>query len=243
MAVPGTVELSLAGNRIDPNGWRVVGKAAGRCPAVDGPATRAEHSLLGLSWKKVAPADLYARDVTNHHILYAPMWHDGTRRSLLVDAISGRVILSVAEQGVAIVEDPAGRALGVLALPPDRNEVALLDPATGARRWAIPADVGGATNASVALAGDTLLIALYHRIATGSALLAVDVRTGARRWVGDVAQLEIAHSKYLNDVSITVQGRDAILLGLEAGGCHLQVFDVATGRRRLAVLEPPPRIR
>jgi hypothetical protein len=90
----------------------------------------------------------------------------------------------------------------------------------------------GHSNATAHLAGDTLIVALYHFAATGSSLVALDLRTGARRWTGDVVQLRVGHSEYWNDVSLVARGTDVAMIGLEAYGCYLQTFAIATGARR-----------
>jgi hypothetical protein len=68
-------------------------------------------------------------------------------------------------------------------------------------------------------------------LASGSRLFAVDFKTGAPRWSADVEQLNVSHSKYLNDVTLSLSGARVTMRGLESGGCYEQTFDAATGRR------------
>ena len=49
-------------------------------------------------------------------------------------------------------------------------------------------------------------------------------------------QLNVAHSKYWNDVSVEQLGQSVVLRGFEAGGCYVQTFDIATGKRFSAIL-------
>jgi PQQ-like domain len=214
--------------------------AGGVCPPIDGPATQAWKSPLAKRLADRLPigVPVSPRHVTDHHVLYSS--DHGYPRSVLLDA-NGRLLLDTPQRTVAVVEDPSGRALGLLALHPgERGGIALLSPSNGERLWASPRGIGGADSASVALAGDTLLIALYHRIASGADLTALDLRTGEVRWNAAVLQLRIPHSQYLNDVTVGLRGRDAILIGLEAGGCYVQAFDLADGQRRSAFLVPDP---
>jgi hypothetical protein len=44
--------------------------------------------------------------------------------------------------------------------------------------------------------------------------------------------MNVAHSKYFNDVTVEKRGDEILLHGLEAAGCYEQAFDAATGARK-----------
>jgi hypothetical protein len=50
-----------------------------------------------------------------------------------------------------------------------------------------------------------------------------------------VDQISVGHSKYFHTASIALRGRDVVLTDVQSGGCSLQLFDRATGGRRLSV--------
>jgi hypothetical protein len=72
---------------------------------------------------------------------------------------------------------------------------------------------------------------MFTRTATGAELIALSRQSGRRIWTAEVRQLNVSHSKYLNDVALELDGDRVIMRGYEAGGCYVQVFDLATGRR------------
>lgn len=86
-------------------------------------------------------------------------------------------------------------------------------------------------NASTILKNDTLIIASYHPISTGSQLIAFDLKKGYEVWEANVLQLNTAHSKYYNSVVISKYENKIIMEGNEAHGDYLQIFDLKTGRR------------
>jgi hypothetical protein len=94
--------------------------------------------------------------------------------------------------------------------------------------------------------GDLVVAATFHRSASGSRLLALDLSTGALRWRAEVEQLNVPHSKYWNDVTLERRGATIVMRGWEAGGCYVQRFDLATGRRLSSSLRhrdaPAPRV-
>lgn len=83
------------------------------------------------------------------------------------------------------------------------------------------------------VSGDTLFVAGYHNIATGSSLSAFDLRSGKLLWKADVTQMGVAHSEYYNEVILSKYNHRLMLEGHEAGGKYLQVFDALTGKKLL----------
>jgi hypothetical protein len=224
--------LAAAGARAD---VAVEAPASGRPPRCDYrdsaywrdrelPAVkRAEALARGL--------DFIAR--SEHFLLFSSRWSRPERpRSMVVDAAGERVIAEFPVEPAAIVESAGGAFDGVVAIDRDENARALsYFGADGRVRWRARNDRWWYDSASVVRDGDRLYLALFHRIATGSALLAVDLRTGIPLWTADVEQLNVSHSKYFSDVVLEARGGELTLRGTEAGGCYLQRFDAQTGRR------------
>jgi hypothetical protein len=138
-------------------------------------------------------------------------------------------VASFANDRVAgVVEDAEGELTGLVAVDESTKTLSLLDRKGRLRTTPVASNGNGAIGLS---AGDIVVIAIFHRIATGAALVAVDAKSGAVRWRGDVEQLNVAHSQYWNDVILTLDGNRVVMRGIEAGGCYEQTFDLATGRR------------
>lgn len=192
--------------------------------------------------KRLAPKGLYLRQAAGRrHLLFATSF--GTpKRSVVIERDSGKSVVTLPLQDTALVEDPSGRLLYVLSLEelgPGKRRLQLHAP-DGAPRWKqAPVLQEFGDSASVLVADELLLVAHFHRIATGSSLHAFDLQTGTPRWRADVQQLQVAHSKYWNDVAIERAGSTLILRGMEAGGCYLQTFELATGRRLSSQLQQP----
>lgn len=157
-------------------------------------------------------------------------WHLPAK-SVVLDAATGVVELTVPADAAGLAEDGAGVMFGVLQAG---RELVFWD-AAGKRRWSVLGEPRF-DSARAVVVGDLLVVALFRRIASGSSLIALDLRTGARRWRADVLQFEGTHSKYWNDVSVSVSAGVVTLRGVEAGGCYVQTFDLATGRRLSATL-------
>jgi hypothetical protein len=184
--------------------------------------------------KRLTPKGLYLKQATGcNHLLFTAAF-ENPKRAVVVQRDTGKTVATLPLAGAAIVEDEGGKLLGILALKevsPGQLRLQLYAP-SGAPRWTTPPvldDFGD--SASVLVAGELLILAHFHRIATGSSLWALDLLSGKLRWRADVQQLEVDHSKYWNDVSLERQGNTLFLRGFEAAGCYLQTFDLATGRR------------
>lgn len=191
--------------------------------------------------RRLTPQGLYYKQGTARHLLFGSSWSD-KKRVVIVERDSGKTVASAATQDAAIVEDEAGKLLGIVVIGERRDgkrELQLQSP-QGQARWKAPVLIDGfGDSASIVAAGELLVVAHFHRIATGSSLTALDLATGAIKWKADVQQLQIAHSKYWNDVTLTRAGSTLTLRGVESGGCHLQTFELATGKRLSAQLHQP----
>jgi hypothetical protein len=117
---------------------------------------------------------------------------------------------------------------GVLALYGHQLELWSL---MGAPLWRTNQSNLWGDSAATLVAGDLLVVGVFNRIATGSALLAFDLASGKLRWGADVEQLNVGHSKYFNDVTLELRGETVVMRGYEAAGCYRQTFDLKTGKR------------
>jgi outer membrane protein assembly factor BamB len=127
----------------------------------------------------------------------------------------------------AVVRTESG--LDALLSPPD-----LLEP-TGARRWALPTDLGPELHA--VRAGDKVVITSYDRDAPGATLAALDAKTGASAWRGDV-ELRVTgkRPRYFTTVRLSVDGDAVVLEGSETSQQYLQIFSLADGKRLVSVV-------
>jgi hypothetical protein len=206
-----------------------------KCTMEDGPIRRVWNSGLADRAKRASGnPSVSLTSVGRKHLVLAS-GEENTRATVILRAAT---LERVAELGKilapTVVEDTSGALLGLVAVnepqPQPHQRRLRLFSIDGNVRWGVP--VPAWHNAAVALvAGDLLVVGLFHRIATGSDLIAVDVKTGALRWKADVVQMQVAHSKYWNDVALDLDGGRVVMRGYEAAGCYEQTFDLATGRR------------
>jgi hypothetical protein len=170
-----------------------------------------------------------------HHILVS----DGTRNvmeSVAIDQRTGARVMQIPVENAALVEDAAGELVGMLEIRREAPSTLRLTM-HGGGRWTARTD-GWGDSATTLVAGDLLVVALFHRIATGASLIALDLHTGERRWTADVVQMRVGHSKYFNDVSLERRGDAIVMRGFEAFGCYEQRFELGTGRRLSSSLRP-----
>ena len=88
---------------------------------------------------------------------------------------------------------------------------------------------GVATCGKVLTCDNKLYIATFDFISTGSGLVCLNQSTGTLLWNAKVKQMFIDHSEYSNDVFLNKIGDLIILVGDEAGGKYIQVFNAKTG--------------
>jgi outer membrane protein assembly factor BamB len=136
-----------------------------------------------------------------------------------------------AMQAAALVER-GNELLGVLAVDGVKHQLSFYDAATAARRWTTVIDDLWGDSAAAVVDGSSVIVTTFHRIATGSQLYRLDLSTGRVEWKADVEQLNVGHSKYFNDVVVSIEYGNVTLNGYEALGCYIQTFDPATGKRR-----------
>lgn len=127
-----------------------------------------------------------------------------------------------------VVRAPRGR-------PP---ELALRD-ASGTERWSHALDgIAGCTSAAIAEAGDAVVVASFCPSATGVVIDVLDVATGAAR--GSVHPYgigSIGHSRYGNDVRVSIDGGRARVYGDESAGRYVSSIDLTTVAELSCLLE------
>ena len=89
----------------------------------------------------------------------------------------------------------------------------------------------GAATCNLLLNGDWLYLANYSSIATGSSLYAFHLKTGKIAWTAEVKQLNRDHSKYHNEVILSLYKDVLIMEGQEHAGAYVQFFEAQTGKR------------
>lgn len=193
---------------------------AERCTMNDAPY---RHDWDSATVKRLQPKGLYLKQAAGrHHLLFVTSFSDQPPRAVAVDERTGRTVAAIANREVVLIESESGELLGLLPIHD-------LAPA------------GGVDSGSALVVGDTLVVALFHRIATGAALVALDVKSHAIKWKADVEQMNVPHSKYFNDVSLARRGDVVVMRGYEAAGCYQQTFALATGRRISSTLHAAHR--
>lgn len=169
--------------------------------------------------------DLYFCDFSLRYLVYTPHWGDGheTFAMNLNDGTQSRYPFEIA--GVVFAENELD-VQGFLVQSEEKNILGY-KPLSGSGS-ALVAEAYNNSFTSV-VSGDTLFVAGYHDIATGSSLSAYHIPSGRLIWKADVEQLNVPHSQYYNEVFLSRYHNLMILEGQEAGGKYLQLFDARTG--------------
>jgi outer membrane protein assembly factor BamB len=163
------------------------------------------------------------------YVLYGvgPFFLGPVSRAVVVRLSDGALIAKLPENLATIVEREDGSIEGFLSVQPDLRLIEI----SGKTRWKVPSPNPHDEGASAVARGGRLFVDVYPPISSGSALLALDLGTGATLWHGDVHMLPIAHSEYFNDVRLSFASGRVVLRGDESSVQTFQLFDEATGKR------------
>jgi outer membrane protein assembly factor BamB len=199
-----------------------------KCSFEDGPHWKKRATLMrDPRLKNIAPFSNFVH-AGGKDLLFE---HDG--KSALVTAADMHVIWEWPHRLTALAVE-GDRLRGEVRIERSKGgttAISFYEPISYKRRWQVEGLHHGEDSAATLVDGDHLILATFHRIATGSQLVSVDIKTGTRRWTADVEQVNAAHSEYFNDVSLEKRGSTVVMRGFEASGCYAQVFDLATGKR------------
>ncbi|MBI3156654.1 MAG: hypothetical protein HYZ20_14775 [Burkholderiales bacterium] len=160
-----------------------------------------------------------------------PFFHSGVRRGAIVRLSDGAVVTRVEDELAAAVVRDDGSLEGALVATP---ELRMYEP-SGALRFKVPSPAPHDESASAIARGGRLYLDVYPSISSGSALVALDAKTGATAWRADVEMLPIGHSEYFNEVRLSFDGDRLSLSGEESSLTTFQMFALADGTRALAV--------
>jgi outer membrane protein assembly factor BamB len=162
-------------------------------------------------------------------------WSTPVRRGIVVRLSDGVELARVEEEIASAVAKEDGTLEGLLVTygAPGTKGVRFLEP-SGKLRWSVP-DVLE-SSASALLVNDMIVAATFHPIATGADLRAYDRTTGKPRWIADVKLEPIAHSKYHNDVKLSISHGLVVMRGDESGQSYLELFSPSDGARKFTEL-------
>jgi hypothetical protein len=186
------------------------------------------------------PGGVYFMSAGRRNLVFGNRWSGEKPRAIVWDFVDERVRMDLPSAPAGVVERADGYIAGTLLL---RKDGLRYEPPSGDGAVTVKLDPSYWDTASTVLDDDgcTAFIAMFDRIATGSALVKANLCTGALVWKADVKQLNVAHSKYFNDVSLERRGNELVMRGFEAGGCYEQTFDAVTGARTRSVFSDVQR--
>jgi hypothetical protein len=201
-----------------------------RCSSDDSPFWRAWHTE-----RDRGGAGFALKHASEHFLLYV----SAEKKSLRVlDRRTHARVLENPGTADAVVEDERGNLVGLLALDNSSQTIGRVQliPTASHPAWISVIDNLHGNSAATLLVGNTLVVASFHRYATGARLFALDIRSGAHLWTADVAQMMVGHSEYMNDVGLTANETLVDMRGFESAGCYFQEFNLATGKRTFSSL-------
>ncbi len=105
----------------------------------------------------------------------------------------------------------------------------------GKKRWSTTVDAQGGgwwNSAALVEQGDTLVVVPFHGASSGAVAYGLARRDGAVRFEASPGSIgSIGHSKYSNDLALTVDEAGHVFThGKESGGHYIGVLDVEAGR-------------
>ncbi|MGZ3475327.1 MAG: hypothetical protein ACXWUG_14345 [Polyangiales bacterium] len=169
------------------------------------------------------------RSIDARYVLFGvgPFFVGSVSRAAVVRLADGAIVAKLEENVAAIVEREDGTIEGLLGVQP---ELRMLETG-GKLRWKAPSPNPHDEGAAAITRGGKLFASVFPPISSGSALLALDLGTGATLWKGDVHMLPIAHSEYENEVRLSFFENRVVLRGDEASVQTFQLFDESNGKR------------
>jgi hypothetical protein len=153
-------------------------------------------------------------------------------KTLILDLAQGTLTeIPVSVDGVLF--DKNDNITGTFQYNQKSNEITFYDKTSDEVLWKYKYtdNIVYASNVTPLACGDKLILALYHRISTGSDLIALDLKTGKFIWHANVDQVNASHSEYYNQVFLYSYKDKVLMEGIESYGKYLQVFDVNTGSK------------
>lgn len=151
----------------------------------------------------------------------------------VVDAATGMMLYSIPNWPAEIVFDRAQQIVGALVI---RFWGLEFFDAAGRAKWFHTEDgLAGEDSAAVVLDGNSLIVAIYRFRNTGARLFRISLASGTIQWQAQVEQLKVDHPADWNDVTLELRDGKIVMRGDESGGCYVQTFDPATGKRLSSV--------
>jgi hypothetical protein len=209
--------------------------------AVDGPLecshapgwpTQAEREAAE-KFSQEAAGYVFERRIGGNYVYDAGFW-SVPQHTLVLDATTGARKFFIQDGPSEIVLGKDGTIDGALVVGGHRRrDISWYDQSgvDAKPKWTDSIKDFYHDRAAIVVDGKSLIVATWAQIATGSRLFRIERATGRIEWEADVEQLVIGHSKYWNHVSLAMRGGRLVMRGDEAGGCYVETFDPATGKR------------
>ena len=185
---------------------------------------------LDFVWKKPVTLPYAMLHQIDANFIVLATYNAPTEHAIVLRTSDGAVLYDGPEHVSAAVPRADRSLEGFLVTTPSTR---FLSPA-GALVWASPEKLESGASA-IALDG-AIVVATFHPIATGASLLAFDRTSGAKLWTGALEMLPIAHSKYSNQVTVSLASGHVRVAGLESSQEYVQLFDPSNGKRLLSLI-------
>jgi hypothetical protein len=235
---PAPETIAFAGRTVDARAAKVVGTpGAARCPD----ETSFPMAIADRHGSRLMPREYHDGwlpvQLTARHLLLVNAFSEGSSQAVVVDLYGGPT-LKIPGEVEALIEDNAGELLGLVSIDQAAGEVRRIDP-SGRTRWRTRVQGLRGDAAYALLDGGRLYLASFEPLAGGAGVYALDWQSGALVWRGDVRDIQAPHEEYSHDVRLSLAGGNLVFEGVEGAGCTLQLFDRASGTRKLELTEAP----
>jgi len=155
-------------------------------------------------------------------------WGSGPDRAVVVRWSDGDEVARVDESVAAVAARNERELDGLVSLKKGLRYLAT----NGTLRWSAP-KLRVEDSADALLDGERVLVATYPQISSGVTLYALDRTSGALLWTHGPPLPGIAHSAYMNEVSLSFIGKTLVMRGHEAGIEHASLLEAASGKAHL----------